>query len=204
MNIYSYKITRDYGFAPNPFGIYCTLACCKPHIRKKAVVGDWIIGTGAVQNGLLNHLLFLMKVTEKITFQEYWNDDRFNYKKPVINGSLKQIHGDNIYYFQDDKWFQVDSHHSLHNGEENEKNLIQDLSGEYVLISDYFVYLGDKCLKVPDAYLELCPTSKQRDYITIRNEELVERFIKSILEKYDLGLIGTPINWREYKQLQLL
>ena len=31
---YSYIITRDYGFAPNPFGGVCTLATCKPKIRK--------------------------------------------------------------------------------------------------------------------------------------------------------------------------
>ena len=81
MSIYAYKITRDYGFAPNPFGDYCTLACCKPHIRKKAIVGDWIIGTGAIENHLLYHLIFLMRVTEKMTFEEYWNDARFKRKK---------------------------------------------------------------------------------------------------------------------------
>lgn len=56
MSFYSYKITRDYGFAPNPFGKYCSLACCKPHVRRKAIVGDWIVGTGAVENGLLYHI----------------------------------------------------------------------------------------------------------------------------------------------------
>lgn len=203
MSIYAYKITRDYGFAPNPFGEYCSLACCKPHIRKKAVVNDWIIGTGAVENGLLNHLIFLMKVTEKLTFQEYWEDERFKYKKPVLNGSLKQIHGDNIYHSENGEWFQLDSHHSFHNGLLNDGNLQQDLSGEFVLISDCFVYFGEQNIKVPEKYIELCPNKKQRDYITIRNEGLAEEFISSILNKYKEGLIGTPIHWKEYEQLQL-
>ena len=37
--LYSYVITRDYGFAPNPFGGICTLATCKPGIRNHAKVG---------------------------------------------------------------------------------------------------------------------------------------------------------------------
>ncbi len=80
MAYFAYKITRDYGFAPNPFFGYCTLACCKPHIRARANVGDWIIGTGAIENNLLYHLIFLMRVTEKMTFEEYWSDERFKRK----------------------------------------------------------------------------------------------------------------------------
>lgn len=200
MNVYAYKIIRDYGFAPNPFGEYCSLACCKPHIRKKAVVGDWIIGTGAVKNKLLNHLIFLMKVTEKITFQEYWDDERFSYKKPILNGSLKQIHGDNIYHEVNGVWSQLDSHHSLNDGQLNEGNLKQDLSGEYVLISNDFIYLGDNNIKISDEYLELCPSKKHRDYITVRNEDLAEKFIRDIMGKVDLRLAGLPLNWKEYEQ----
>ena len=44
MNIYSYVVTHDTGFAPNPFHGYCTLACCKPRIRSRAAVGDWVVG----------------------------------------------------------------------------------------------------------------------------------------------------------------
>ena len=36
---------RDYGFAPNPYFGYCTLATCKPVIRRCAGVGDWIAWT---------------------------------------------------------------------------------------------------------------------------------------------------------------
>lgn len=46
MNLYSYVITRDYGFAPNPFWGICSLATCKPQIRQRALKGDWIAGFG--------------------------------------------------------------------------------------------------------------------------------------------------------------
>lgn len=203
MAYYSYKITRDYGFAPNPFYGYCTLACCKPHIRAKAEVGDWIIGTGAIENKLLYNLIFLMKVSEKLSFEDYWNDKRFERKKPLLNGSLKQIHGDNIYHKENDQWCQLDSHHSFYDGVMNEANLKQDLSGKFVLISNQFIYLGTKNFRVPSKYIELCPNSKQRDYITIANEELANEFIAFVQEKYLSGVNGEPINWEEYKQLNL-
>ena len=34
MIVYEYVMTSDSGFAPNPFHGACTLACCKPKIRK--------------------------------------------------------------------------------------------------------------------------------------------------------------------------
>lgn len=48
MNLFSYIVARDYGFAPNPFPPYCTLATCKPGIRNSAQKGDWIIGLGSL------------------------------------------------------------------------------------------------------------------------------------------------------------
>ena len=44
-HFFMYVVKVDSGFAPNPVGGLCTLACCKPTIRKTANVGDWIIGT---------------------------------------------------------------------------------------------------------------------------------------------------------------
>jgi hypothetical protein len=65
MRYFSYVVARDYGFAPNPFLGICTLATCKPDIRKAAGVGDWIFGTGSAKWKLTGHLVFAMNVTEK-------------------------------------------------------------------------------------------------------------------------------------------
>ena len=47
MNMFSYVITHDSGFAPNPFQGFLTLATCKPLVRKTAKVGDVLVGTGS-------------------------------------------------------------------------------------------------------------------------------------------------------------
>ncbi len=138
-----------------------------------------------------------------MTFQEYWDDERFDYKKPVLNGSLKQIHGDNIYHYENDDWIQSNSHHSLPEGQINVKNLNQDLSGENVLISNYFLYFGNAAWEVPNKYLELCPGKRQRNYITIYNERLAYEMIKLVMDHYGLGLNGIPIDWKKYKQKRL-
>ncbi|MBC6697349.1 Nmad2 family putative nucleotide modification protein [Hymenobacter puniceus] len=47
MALYSYVLRFDTGDAPNPYGGVCTLAVCKPAIRRTAQIGDWILGTGS-------------------------------------------------------------------------------------------------------------------------------------------------------------
>ena len=78
--LYSYVVRWDTGFAPNPFHGFCTLALCKPQVRNAAEVGDWIIGTGSKGNKLAGVLVYAMRVTEILTFNEYWHDDRFRSK----------------------------------------------------------------------------------------------------------------------------
>ena len=52
--LFSYVVDHDYGYAPHPFGRYCTLAKCKygsgrfENVVELAEVGDWIAGTGSV------------------------------------------------------------------------------------------------------------------------------------------------------------
>ena len=83
MRLYSYVVARDYAFAPNPFYGFCTLATCKPQIRRTAKVADWIIGTGSKRTRRDGHLLFAMRVTETLAFQQCWIDDRFRWPRPV-------------------------------------------------------------------------------------------------------------------------
>lgn len=150
-DLYSYAVTRDFGFAPNPFHGYCTLATCKPDIRKAAKVNDWVMGIGG--NNLKEtrrKCIFLMKVTEKVSFQDYWDDTRFTLKKPVRNGSNVQMIGDNIYHQSiDGKWLQEDSHHSNSDGTSNDVNLNRDTGRcDQVLVSNFFFYFGNKAIAV--------------------------------------------------------
>jgi len=146
MKLYSYVVKHDDGFAPNPFWGYCTLACCKPKIRKSAQVGDWVVGTGAVKNTGRDKLIFAMKVTEKLTFAQYSKDNRFKNKIP--SSGRNELLGDNIYYQdKDEKWIQ---RKALFHQTDKERG--RDLSGKYVLVSDHYCYFGKKAIATPEEF----------------------------------------------------
>lgn len=150
-HLYTYAITRDFGFAPNPFHSLCTLATCKPGIRKGATVGDWVMGIGGSNLRIAKRkCILLMKISEKISFQDYWDDDRFSLKKPLRNGSRVQMLGDNIYHKnENDEWVQEDSHHSNPDGTPNVVNLNRDTgNSDQVLISSCFLYFGSQAQTV--------------------------------------------------------
>lgn len=74
MTLYSYVLRSDTGFAPNPFYGYCTLATCKPDIRRLARIGDWVIGTGSVENVGPGRLVYAMRVEAVLTLDQYDED----------------------------------------------------------------------------------------------------------------------------------
>lgn len=194
MKLYSYIITRDFGFAPNPFPPYCTLATCKPVIRRTAQVGDWVvgIGSGAKNSQFKNKLVYAMQVHEKLTFDEYWMDPRFKRKRPVMNGSKRQMYGDNIYHrpTPDSPFFQENSHHSLPNGEKNSLNCDRDLPGKYVLIAKNFWYFGEKAIPIPQDFLPLA--NVVRGYKIFNDEQFIEGFSNWLITLPQSGYIGRP------------
>ena len=86
MKLFSYDVARDFGFAPNPFYQFCTLGTCKPEIRRHAEVGDWVVGTGSKTRGRDRCIVFVMQITEVMSFECYWSDTRFQQKKPNLRG----------------------------------------------------------------------------------------------------------------------
>lgn len=209
MALYSYLIEHDLGLAPNPFGEHCTLAVCKPEIRKskKLLLGDWVIGTAskALQEStgrkLKGKLIYGMKVTEKITLEEYWRDRRFQYKKPVMNGSLLVMFGDNFYHKGvDGKWVQEDSAHSFLNGACNPNHLKKDIGGLNVLISTCFYYFGDQAPTIPPHLVGVCHSTQGQKRVT---GELADNFVNWLVSSFHTGIHGDPLNWSEYNQLKL-
>lgn len=154
MNLYSYIVRFDVGFAPNPFHGWCTLGTCKSDMRRMAQVGDWIVGTGSTEYGLSGKLVFVMRVEDALTFDQYWNDPRFQEKKPNLQGSYMQGVGDNIYHQGPDRrWIQADSHHSNHDGSLNQTNLDDDTKTNRVLISRDFAYWGGDAIDIKDCFM---------------------------------------------------
>jgi len=148
-HLFIYSVQRDFGFAPNPFHGCCTLATCKPHIRRTAQVGDWVMGMTGSRLKVRERCVYLMEVTEITTFDRYWLDDRFHLKRPLRNGSKVMMVGDNIYHHDKSSgmWVQEDSHHSNSDGTPNMKNLKTDTISDRVLISSHFYYFGEKAPK---------------------------------------------------------
>lgn len=144
--LYTYVVRFDSGFAPNPFFGFCTLATCKTQIRKYAKIGDWIVGTGSKSVNRSGYLVYAMKVTEVLSFQEYSSDSRFEKKKPSLHGSYKTAAGDNIYSLTEAPgyWHQLDSYHSNTDGTSNDKHIQRDTNVNRVLISrtPNFIYFG--------------------------------------------------------------
>lgn len=191
MKLYSYVITRDFGFAPNPYFDYCTLATCKPQIRKTAKVGDWIAGFGPANTSFKGKLVVLICVNEKLSFDEYWNNTRFAPKKPIFNRSYKYAYGDNIYHHINDAWFQDLSHHSNADGSFNIKNLNRDTAVDHVLIANEFFYFGKNAIDVPAKYSSLIHKGRAHK---ISEHAIVTEFIEYMSKNYDTGVAGTPFS----------
>ena len=136
----------DSGLAPNPYHGFCTLAVCKPKIRETASVGDWVIGTGSKTRGLQSRLVYAMRVTEEMKFNEYWTDSRFRRKRPDIHGNRTQVCGDNIYFRKKDgDWHQE---RCLH----DRGQICRDTGTDRVLVSDCYVYWGGDGPEIPERF----------------------------------------------------
>ena len=187
--LYIYVVARDFGFAPNPYHGLCTLATCVPRIRAKAQVGDWVMGVGGSRLKATGKCIYMMKVSEILTFNDYWSDIRFQRKKPVRNGSLIMMVGDNVYHQEtrSEAWIQSDSHHSNHDGTTNIKNLETDTSSENLLVSNHFYYFGKGA---PEIDLESIGYKNHRSYSkkSLGNENVAD-FI-DMIEKHHKEVIN--------------
>lgn len=196
--LFIYVVDRDLGFAPNPFHSYCTLATCKARLRNSARVNDWVMGVGGSRLKAPGRCIYLMKVTELTDFNNYWNDDRFRIKKPVRNGSLAMMVGDNVYHRESDQenWTQEDSHHSNPDGTTHTGNLKTDTASSKVLISTYFYYFG---CKAPVFDLEDIGYKNGRNYskkpLKISNVASMVSDIDSLYERDRNTVIADPFNF---------
>ena len=177
--MFVYVVARDFGFAPNPFHGICTLATCKPVVRRKAREGDWVIGMAGFRLTSAGRCVFAMQVTQTMSFDQYWTDPAFLDKRPVRNGSRKMVVGDNIYRKDPatGEWLQADSHHSNPDGSPNGHNVARDTSTDRVLVSTHFFYFGREAPAVPAALtsaLGYKNTVGHRVYPRERCEKLLE------------------------------
>ena len=200
-NLLSYIVRYDSGFAPNPFHGYCTLATCKPRIRRYANVADWLVGTGSnsrtVRRG--GYIVYAMRVTEILSTQRYWADPRFQAKKPDLHYNWVAASGDNIYEsIPPANWRQLSSYHSQANGSPNEAHVRRDTSVPRVLVSDDFVYFGGEGPRLPARFRvngEFELICSYRNYRRLTEEAVIVAFEDWVRSLRVTGFQGKPWDW---------
>lgn len=177
MRLFSYCLEYDYGSAPNPYWGVCTLAICKPKIRRVAEIGDWIAGHGSVDTphgDLSKHLIFAMQVTEIFTFECYDEYCQTFLPKKIPKWDSQDYRrqvGDCIYHFVNGK---IRIRKGIHGKEHKEK----DLRGENVLLSDHFYYFGDKAIELPESLYPIL--HKRQGHKSDANIPYIEEFVNWI------------------------
>lgn len=197
--LFSYTIPVDDGAAPNPFYNMCTLAICKPAIRRVAKKGDWIAGLGsndAPSGDLSGKLVYAMLVHEVVSLEEYdrraeaeWPHRIPNFTTDDPNDRL----GDCIYEFSAGK--PPYQRFGVHGPE----NTPIDLGGENALIAREFYYFGRSTVPLPSALLPI--VHKTQSHKSNANDHYVSTF-EYWVRQFEIGVHGTPdtqIDWTTLK-----
>ena len=198
MHCFRYRMDHDYGFAPNPFWGTLTLATCKAQIRKSPALskGDWIVGLGSKVMGNEGRIVYAACVDEIITFDQYWEDPRFQVKKALTNGTLLQMYGDNVYHTVKGKVVQEPCAHS---NDANGKHKKSDISGKNVLLCKTFYYFGDVAPELPAALAYIADTRNPRaTRYTDLDDAKIQAFVDWLAANYETVIHGDPCNWREF------
>lgn len=163
--LYSYVVDHDLGFAPNPFGGFCTLAKCKYGSAKKrnivelAEEGDWIAGTGGADQ-----------------------------KKSAGHGKL-------VYAMRVDEVVPLDDYCEAHQGDRVDAEPEDDGADRFALLSHHFFYFGRNAIditEIPHTYLnhpfEKTGPSHRCDF----SGEFIEAFAKWLKNNFKVGVHGPP------------
>ena len=172
--LWSYCIPYDDGAAPNPYWGVCTLAICKPVIRRNAKVGDWVVGTGSKNapiGDVSGFVVYAMRITKKVTMAEYDALTRSQLPNKIPawdNKDRRRRLGDSLYDFEGGPPIQRVGVHAVGNRD-------TDLGGQNVLMSDHFYYFGDHPIELPE---DLLPIVKQgQGHKSVSNSAYLDQFI---------------------------
>lgn len=182
MKICTYIVTHDSGFAPNPFGEWCSLSTCTPnHQGAQLKEGDWICGFSTKSEG--HKLIYAMRVDERLHMSLYFTDVRFSYKKPGRSTSESRC-GDNFYeQLSDGSWQQ---HWSFYHNVAYKK---KDTRRPYVFVGKIFWYFGENRIEIPRG-IGLKIGGKGIRTSHMQGAEI--SFIQWLQDMYPPGIYGSP------------
>ena len=138
---------------------------------------------------------------EIITFDQYWEDTRFECKKAVITGSLVQMYGDNVYHTDKTSGRVIQEYcaHSKPGGRTNGKHWKRDVSGKNVLLSRTFFYFGENSPEIPSQFTYIDNDSRAIKYKDLQDEDSkIQAFVDWLEATYGQGIHGDPCNWKEF------
>jgi hypothetical protein len=194
MKLYTYCLRYDGGAAPNPFWGTCTLVICKPAIRRTAQISDWVVGLGSINSpigDISHHLIYAMRVTEKLTMKEYDQYCKTSLPKKIPNQESPDYrikNGDCIYDYGTGKYPKMRP--AVH----NECHRVHDLGGQYALLSKHFYYFGSQPVPLPEYLYPIIHATQ--GHKSIQNQPYLELFVDWI---ENLGYKGNKL----YGQPQL-
>jgi len=194
-SLFTYIVSCDSGAAPNPFHGMCSLAICKPSIRRSAQKGDWVAGLGsknAPGGDLSGHLIYAMRVERVLSLEEYDREAQKNWplRIPDIKSTaLTERLGDCIYYFDDGIPRQRPGVHKS-------CNIKADLFGKNVLLSWDYYYFGSSARRLPE---HLSPICNQGMWCRNGVNDYLEPFVSWVRslapEPGQYGWPGTVVQW---------
>ncbi|MCB9482483.1 MAG: hypothetical protein H6675_00625 [Dehalococcoidia bacterium] len=162
-------------------------------------MGDWVLGTGGARRRQTGKAIFAMRVAEVATFDEYWANSRFEFRKPVMDRSYRHAFGDNIYHRDGSgHWLQENSHHSMPDGQPNHANIKTDTRVNRVLIATDFVYWGGAGPMLPSELREgpgavLAKRAHRCNFSPVVRDAAVAWIMQQ-----PRGLQGEPLEWRYF------
>lgn len=179
MNIFRYVVRYDGGSAPRPYGGVCTLAICKPMIRRTATIGDWIIG---VRSKAPDRVVYVMQVSEVVPFDRYWSDPRFIERRSGVSPVPDNIYRPNAHSEL------VQDPNPIHGQDETRT----DLSGRNVLIGKRFWYFGAESPMLPTDLIHLVPYPRGHSVHVNRRQGDVKA-LELWIGCWPCGIHGVPI-----------
>lgn len=208
MKMFTYKLTHDTGFAPNPFGKALTLATCKPGMRKKRKVGEWVAGFSSVELSTIakktgvhispDAIIYIGQISKVLSLGEYFDDPQFADKKPPENSNEDLIAccGDNMYRELPKGAGEGPQYEKITNIYHCDRSQIErDIAGKNVLIFDRFTYLGRKAQPLPSHIVLNRPNGPTTYGYGNDDQEQIKAAIDWMESEFGTGRIDYPCLW---------
>ncbi len=206
----AYVMPWDTGMAPNITGGVCTLATCKPAIRRGVNLGrDWVVAVGAVKTVMhvaggkktyenwKDRLVYAMVPDERLTYDQYFHDKRFGAKIPQASNDP----GDNLYYREKPgaPYTTVPHVNDIHRSDERMRYssnfAAHDQTADAVLVANKFWYWGENAPHLADTGLKQKSIDgimhARRGHVVINDPDII-RDVVDWLRAQEPGIHGQP------------